>query len=330
MLSSEHVHNWVCDITSGDRKALSKAITLIESRKPGDRSDAMLLLKSLDPGRTALRIGVTGPPGVGKSSLLEVLGLHILDKGFSLAVLSIDPSSTLTRGSILGDKTRMLSLSQSNQAFIRPSPTGDQLGGITRTTREVIRLCEAAGFDFVFVETAGIGQTEYLVSTMVDLTILLQLPGSGDDLQGIKRGIMEWADILVLHKSDDAKDPKVLQALRDLRVAIQFLETKKSGWERKILMLSSLKRLGIEELWDAIRSYQKHINDNNYMLKNRNEQLINAYHQILQQQTWNSILDHQEVKQFIKLTEEKVYSLNLSPEEAVYITQDYIFAFLKQ
>ncbi|MBK9107274.1 MAG: methylmalonyl Co-A mutase-associated GTPase MeaB [Saprospiraceae bacterium] len=330
MLLPLQIENWLKSIQSGDRLALSKAITLVESHKSEDRLTATQLMKGLSTSHHSLRIGITGPPGVGKSSLIEHLGLHIIEQGHKLAVLSIDPSSGLTLGSILGDKTRMSVLSQSDQAYIRPSPTGDQLGGISKNTREAIRLCEAAGYDYVIVETAGIGQTEYLVSTMVDLTILLHLPGAGDDLQGIKRGVMEWADILAIHKADDPKDPKVLQAIGDLKLAMHFLETKTSGWERKLLTVSSLKKTGIKELWQCILVYQKHIIENGYMLKGRNEQMIKAFRQILQQQIWNAIIQTKDIAKHIGETEKNIYSLNLTPEEAVILTQDYIFATLKK
>ncbi|MBK8954939.1 MAG: methylmalonyl Co-A mutase-associated GTPase MeaB [Saprospiraceae bacterium] len=330
MLSTNLLSRWIQEIQSGNRQSLSKAITLIESQKAEDRVEAVQLLKLLKDDGNSLRVGITGPPGVGKSSLIEALGQIIVAQGYKLAVLSIDPSSNLTKGSLLGDKTRMQELSQSSNAYIRPSPTGSQWGGISGRTRECIRLCEAGGYDYIFIETTGVGQTEYLVSTMVDLTLLLHLPGSGDELQGIKKGIMEWADILVVHKADLPKDPGVIHAIRDLTVAIQLLEPRPSGYQRFVIPVSSQVKIGLDLLWDQIQSFHKHIKENGYMFKNRNEQLTTSFKQLLQQETWNSIAARQEISNFMAETEKKLKSLILTPEEAVEVARDFIFAVLKK
>lgn len=324
------LHEWLEGIQTGDRKILAKAITLVESQHPDDRPMAKQLLAILKQTTLSLRIGITGPPGVGKSSLIEALGQRIIAEDKKVAVLSIDPSSTLTGGSILGDKTRMLHLSQSERAFIRPSPSGQQLGGIARSTRDVIRICEAAGFDYVMIETAGIGQTEYLVSTMTDLTILLNLPGSGDELQAMKRGVMEWADILIVHKADDPQKVQVINALRDFITAVHLFTPKAHGWPRKVLAVSSQNGLGITELWDEIQSFHKHIINNNYILNNRNHQLIDSFRQQLRNDFWDRLVALKEIRQVLDDTENKIQNFNLSPEEAVEILEDFIFAYLRR
>lgn len=317
-------------LMNGDRQCLSKAITLVESHQENDRSLAKQLMSRIQAVGTSMRIGITGPPGVGKSSLIEALGLEMIHENQQrLAVLSIDPSSAQTQGSILGDKTRMIQLSQSDLVFIRPSPSGTQLGGIAKNTRETIRLCEAAGYRYILVETAGIGQTEYLVSTMTDLTILMHLPGSGDDVQGIKRGVMEWADLMVVNKADQPEDQRVINTLKDLHSVLHFLPSRGHGYAPKVLSVSALNRKGIPELWGEIKAFEKHINENGYILINRKQQLVNSFRQQLPLRLWESMSVMPGVKQNLEDTEEKILSEDLSPEEAVDLLQDFIFASLR-
>lgn len=327
MVNQDELNKWVSAIQKVDRIALSKAITLIESLKPEDRNTASLLLKKLVPNHSnTLRIGITGPPGAGKSTLIEALGLHIIQQGYRVAVLSIDPSSAITKGSILGDKTRMNKLSLETKAYIRPSPAGEHLGGVAQRTRESIWLCEAAGFDFILVETAGIGQSEYQVSTMTDLTILMTLSGAGDDLQGIKKGIMEWADIIVLNKVDDETDLKVIASYKDLVVASHFAESRIPGWDRKILKTAALHHKGIDQLFSEIESFKSRFSENQFIQSNRTHQLISYYHDLLKIKLLDTLISRPEIQKYIGETEKNLLRLEISPEEAADISIRFIFA----
>lgn len=237
-------------LIGGDRRALAQAITLIESTRPDHRRQAEALIEEILPnsGRS-LRIGISGPPGVGKSTFIDVFGQHVIDQGKRLAVLAVDPTSRLSGGSILGDKTRMDVLSRSDAAFIRPSPAGLTLGGVARRTREALLVCEAAGFDLILVETVGVGQSETAVAEMVDLFLLLLLPGAGDDLQGIKRGIMELADILVINKDDGDLSASAARSAADVANALGLMPPRHQGWRPEVLRCSALQNSGIDAVW---------------------------------------------------------------------------------
>lgn len=243
-------------VLAGRLRALAKSITLIESRRPEHRERATALLEALLPhsGR-AMRVGISGVPGVGKSTFIEALGLHLIDRGLKVAVLAVDPSSSLTGGSILGDKTRMERLSQSTSAFIRPSPSSGSLGGVAEKTREAMLLCEAFGFEVVIVETVGVGQSETAVAGMTDIFCLLQLPNAGDDLQAIKKGIMEIADLIVVNKADI--DPRAAQmAKAQIKSALHMLRPASPNWTVPVLTLSALKNDGVASFWAEIERYR--------------------------------------------------------------------------
>ncbi|MGM0706216.1 MAG: methylmalonyl Co-A mutase-associated GTPase MeaB [Bacteroidota bacterium] len=260
-------------LREGNRMMLSRAITLIESTRPDDQKQARTVLDACASARTnSIRIGITGIPGVGQSTFIEALGLHLAEAGKQVAVCTVDPSSERSRGSILGDKTRMPKLATHENAFIRPSPTGGSLGGVARTTRETILLCEAAGFTHVLVETVGVGQSETAVHAMVDCFLLLALAHTGDELQGIKRGIMEMADAIVINKADAHADTVVQQTRQTLRQALQLLPERTSGWTPPVLTCSALKQNGITDVWQAVRDCIDYLRKTDAFQKRRAQQ----------------------------------------------------------
>lgn len=243
-------------VLAGQRRALAKAITLVESTRPDHQERARQVLATLLPhtGR-AIRIGISGVPGAGKSTFIEALGNYLIDQGHRLAVLAVDPSSSVTGGSILGDKTRMETLCQKEEAFIRPSPSAGSLGGVAEKTREAMLLCEAAGFDVIIVETVGVGQSETTVAGMVDMFVLLQLPNAGDDLQAIKKGIVEIADLVVINKAD--LDPRAAQVVRaQWNNALHMLRHASPNWSPSVVTVSALKKEGIAEFWGLVQKYR--------------------------------------------------------------------------
>jgi LAO/AO transport system kinase len=264
---------YVEGILKGNLSILSQAVTLVESHNPEHQAVAQEVIeKCLPYSGNSRRIGITGVPGAGKSTSIDVFGLHVLKNGGKLAVLAIDPSSERSKGSILGDKTRMEKLSLHPKAFIRPSPSAGSLGGVARKTRETIILCEAAGFDKIFVETVGVGQSETAVHSMVDFFLLIQLAGTGDELQGIKRGIMEMADGIVINKADGSNIEKAKLAAAHFRNALHLFPTPDSGWTPKVMTYSGFYGLGIKEIWDMIDEYFVFVKKNGYFDYRRNEQ----------------------------------------------------------
>ncbi|MCP4270883.1 MAG: methylmalonyl Co-A mutase-associated GTPase MeaB [Gammaproteobacteria bacterium] len=246
------------EVLAGNRRALARAITLIESTRRDHRASAIILLERLIPhSGKSIRLGISGVPGVGKSTFIEALGNHIIDAGHQVAVLTVDPSSAISGGSILGDKTRMESLSRRKEAYIRPSPAGKTLGGVTRRSREALILCEAAGFDVIIVETVGVGQSETRVAEMTDMFILLLLPGAGDELQGIKRGIMELADLILINKADDELLALAGRAEAEYRNALQLLHPRSTDWKVAVQSCSARDGKGIVEAWEAVLRHRK-------------------------------------------------------------------------
>ncbi|HIX85758.1 MAG TPA: methylmalonyl Co-A mutase-associated GTPase MeaB [Candidatus Parabacteroides intestinigallinarum] len=260
-------------ILKGDITILSQAVTLVESARHEHQQIAQEVIeKCLPHAGKSIRVGITGVPGAGKSTSIDVFGMHLINQGHKLAVLAIDPSSERSKGSILGDKTRMEALSREKDAFIRPSPSAGSLGGVARKTRETIVLCEAAGFDTIFVETVGVGQSETAVHSMVDFFLLIQLAGTGDELQGIKRGIMEMADGIVINKADGDNIEKAKLAATQFRNALHLFPPSESGWNPKVLTYSGYFNIGIKEIWDMIDEYIAFTKKNGYFDYKRNEQ----------------------------------------------------------
>lgn len=260
-------------VLSGDMVALSQAITIIESTAPKHQELAREILQAcVVANKPSIRIGITGVPGVGKSTFIESFGKLLTSQNYKVAVLAVDPSSSITRGSILGDKTRMETLSRDANAIIRPTPSGESLGGVARKTRETIILCEAAGFTHILVETVGVGQSETMVHSMTDFFLLLKLAGAGDELQGIKRGIMEMADLILINKADGDNKPAARRAKMAFNRALSLYPPKKSGWVPYTLTCSGLENIGMDKVWEAISSYKSLTQENKSFVQRRKEQ----------------------------------------------------------
>jgi len=304
-------------IKQGDRQWLSRGITLVESNHSEDRLESGRLVDRLinDTGHS-IRIGITGVPGVGKSTFIEAFGKHLTEIGKKLAVLSVDPSSGLSHGSILGDKTRMGELTMDKNAFIRPSPSGKNLGGVANTTRESILLCEAAGFDVIIVETVGVGQSETVVKEMVDFFLLLMLPGSGDELQGIKRGIMEMADGVFINKAD-GNMKRAKRSKKDFQNALHLYPPTRSGWKIPVMLGSALTRQGITDVWEHILSFEKHTKENGWFFKARKEQQIHWLHQLIRQRLQDEFFASQKNQKALEKAEARVSSADISVRKAV-------------
>ena len=272
-MKESEITDLVDGVVSGDRKAIAQAITLVESKKASDVTLSEKLLESiLTADGSSIRIGISGPPGVGKSTFIESIGQLMVQDGNKLAVLAVDPSSSISGGSILGDKTRMEYLSRDEQVFIRPSPSGKNLGGVNRSTRESIAIVEAAGFNVIIVETVGVGQSQTEVFDMTDVFIVLLSPGGGDQLQSIKRGIIELADILVVNKFDGDLKSFSRNTVLDYKNALKLLKPRTKGWSVPVIACSSLEKIGIDECWKSIQNFQKFISTCGLLERNRSRQ----------------------------------------------------------
>lgn len=307
------VDEFVDGILAGNITILSQAVTLVESNLLEHQEIAQQIIERCLPySGKSIRIGITGVPGAGKSTSIDTFGMHLCKQGRKLAVLAIDPSSERSGGSILGDKTRMEQLSHEPNAFIRPSPSAGSLGGVARKTRETIILCEAAGFDTVFVETVGVGQSETAVHSMVDFFLLIQLSGTGDELQGIKRGIMEMADAIVINKADGDNVPKANLAASHFRNALQLFPPTDSGWKPPVLTYSGFYGLGIKEIWDMIDEYRHFVQDSGYFYEKRQKQAKWWMYESINEALKNSFYNNPTVKGEIPLTEKQILSDQLS------------------
>jgi len=289
-------------IIEGNRTALGQGITLLESTLPEHEQKAQELIKLCLPhSQKSIRVGVTGVPGVGKSTFIEAFGKLLTGKGKKIAVLAIDPTSERTHGSILGDKSRMHELAADENAFIRPSPSSGILGGVANKTRESIILCEAAGFDIILIETVGVGQSETTVSNLADFFLLLMLAGAGDELQGIKRGIMELADALIITKSDGDNSIKAKNAAMEYKKALHLFPAKENGWIPQVSTCSALDKTGLDTIWELIEKYNNQMQANSYFMSNRNKQNTYWLHHIIKHELGNK--KYQQLKADNNLTD---------------------------
>lgn len=306
----------------GQRRALAKAITLVESLRPQDRAASQTLLNDLLP-RTghSIRIGITGVPGVGKSTFIEAFGQHLIEQGHRVAVLAVDPSSPIAGGSILGDKTRMEELSRREEAFIRPSPAGSALGGVAQKTRESMLLCEAAGYDVIVVETVGVGQSEHQVAAMVDFFLVLMLPGGGDELQGIKKGIIELADAIVINKADGDSEKLAHITQRHYSGALSLL--KHPGfWQPSVITCSALQKKGVDAIWAMILEYRKQGEAEGAIAIKRAEQNLSWMRQLVDELLRASIEGHPAVRQALPTIESAVREARQTPLAAALAIMD--------
>lgn len=311
------VETYMQGIRQGNRTLLSQAITLLESTRPDHQQQAQRIVEQCLPHTGhSIRIGITGVPGVGKSTFIEALGLHLIKKGKKLAVLTVDPTSSRSKGSILGDKTRMGELANAEQAFIRPSPTAGSLGGVTYKSRESILLCEAAGYDTIFIETVGVGQSETAVHSMVDFFLLLMLAGAGDELQGIKRGIVEMADLLAINKADSLSAKQLRQVRRAYKNALHLYPAAESGWDPKVVSCSGLKGTGIEEIWEMVEDYYAVTRENGYFEARRNHQARHWMYESIHHQLKDDFYQNKSVKKAIDQIEQQVTNQKISSFKA--------------
>ncbi|MBU8879307.1 methylmalonyl Co-A mutase-associated GTPase MeaB [Bacillus sp. FJAT-29790] len=305
-------------ILKGNRSLLARSITLIESNAEHHFRHAQALLQKLLPhSGKALRIGITGVPGAGKSTFIEAFGTFLCDLGLKVAVLAVDPSSSISGGSILGDKTRMEQLSRNPKAFIRPSPSAGKLGGVHRKTRETMLLCEAAGFDVILVETVGVGQSEVIVRDMVDFFMLLVLTGAGDELQGMKKGIMELADAIVVNKADGSNKTLALKTKHEYNRILHFLQPATKGWESKAFMCSGLYQEGMTEIWQTIQTFEEKTKSSGVFEDRRRTQTKEWIYSMIIDQLQFSFFYHQDVKQLLPKIENEVISGDRTVTSAV-------------
>lgn len=303
-------------IKEGKRRHLAKAITLVESNLEEDQKRSNELFKLVKEEKETIRIGISGVPGVGKSTFIEALGNLLIEKGHKVAVLAVDPSSPSSGGSILGDKTRMETLSTSKNAFIRPSPTAGTLGGVTKRTRESMLLCEAAGYDVVLIETVGVGQSEFEVASMVDCFLVMMLPGAGDSLQGIKRGILEITDILVVNKADGDQERLAYQARSEYEQTFHFLQSKYEDIPVQFLAISALKNIGILDVWNSVKTFIDSLKEKELFGALRNEQNLKWFKRLTEDKLLRELWETPNNKEQAQELKRKIIKNELSPSVA--------------
>ncbi|WP_417591334.1 methylmalonyl Co-A mutase-associated GTPase MeaB [Owenweeksia hongkongensis] len=314
------------ELNKGNRAALSRALTLVESKSQKHRKVAEELIhKALPLSGNSVRIGVTGVPGVGKSTFIEAFGTYLTSIGKKVAVLAIDPSSTKNRGSILGDKTRMNELSQNEMAFIRPSPSAGSLGGVARKTRESILLCEAAGYDVIIVETVGVGQSETAVKSMVDFFMLLMLAGAGDELQGIKRGIMEMADLLIINKADGYNARNAKRASGEYKRALHLFPANDNEWIPRVSVASAIEKTGMNDAWEVITEFENQQKNKGYFKTTRQEQALKWFEESIGELLLEKFNSNPEAQENLEQLKEKVRSEKLEPFNAANQAVDFLF-----
>jgi LAO/AO transport system kinase len=325
------VDDYVDGILSGNRMILSRAITLVESSNPEHQAMAQAVIERCLPySGKSIRVGITGVPGAGKSTFIEALGVMLVKNGHKLAVLAVDPSSERSKGSILGDKTRMEELSGMENAFIRPSPSAGSLGGVARKTRETIILCEASGFDITLVETVGVGQSETAVHGMVDFFLLIQLANTGDELQGIKRGIMEMADAIAINKADGDNIPKAKVARTQFSNALHLFPPTESGWVPVVETCSAYTKDGIENIWQIAQNYIKHTQSNGYFDHKRSEQARKILSETIDEALLANFYHNPDIKTRLKHATEEVLKGKISPYvSANDLLNEYFFVSLQ-
>jgi LAO/AO transport system kinase len=307
-------------VQSGSRLFLGKAITLLESSNPSDKKQGQELLNRLLPFTgNSVRIGITGVPGAGKSTFIETFGEMLTGFGHRVAVLAIDPSSSLTGGSILGDKTRMEQLARNPQAFIRPSPTAGTLGGVHKKTRETMLLCEAAGYDIILVETVGVGQSETLVRGMVDMFLLLVLTGAGDELQGMKKGILELADAIIVHKADSENAKLAKKTVAEYKGMLHFLQPATESWKTQALAASSLEKTGIAEIWDMVRQFEQAVQESGNWNKRRQAQTKDWFRSMITDELHSRFYGDEDKRKLAKSLEQQVLDGKLTVSQAISI-----------
>lgn len=301
------VASYVEGVKKGERNILARAITLVESNNPKHMQLAQEMLQELLPytGKS-LRVGITGVPGAGKSTFIEALGCKLCEQGHKVAVLAVDPSSTVTKGSILGDKTRMEQLTRQPNSFIRPSPSSGTLGGVSRKSRETLLLCEAAGYDIILVETVGVGQSETTVRSMVDCFLLVVLTGAGDELQGMKKGIMELADIITVNKADGDNKQRAMLARADYERILHYLRPATEGWHTPALTCSALTGMGIEELWQTVEKFFQQVNDSGVFEKRRQTQVLSWMHSMVEEHLYRGFFENPNIVKLLPEVEAQV------------------------